>query len=118
MNLWTYRAKLIRVIDGDTYYIEVDHGMFIRSVQSLRLKDVDTPEINRGSDEEKALGQDAKSFANAWFINLLGDDEWTLIITTDKDKRSFNRYVATVTDMAGNDLGEAIIEAGHGVHPI
>jgi endonuclease YncB( thermonuclease family) len=112
-DLWTYRARPTRVVDGDTLYVEVDHGMHIFSVQSLRLSGVNAPELYRGTDEEKAAGQAAKQFVQDWIANL-PEHKWPLVVRTDKDRRSFNRYVATVTDLAGHDLAAAIIAAGHG----
>ena len=46
-------CKLVRVVDGDTYYIEVDVGFKMRTEQSFRLRGVDTPETYRPKSEEE-----------------------------------------------------------------
>lgn len=112
-DIWVYRAAPLRVVDGDTIYVHVDHGMRVYSVQSLRLQDIDAPEIFRGSEEEKAAGQEAKTFVEEW-IESLPDDPWPLLIRTERDKQSFNRYVAVVQRVdTGEFLGNALVFAEH-----
>jgi len=62
------KVKLVRVVDGDTYYLEVDMGFNIKTVQSFRLKGVDTPETYRPkSEEELKKGQKATQFVKDMF---------------------------------------------------
>ena len=42
---YTYKAKLKRVIDGDTVDLVVDAGFYISVHQRFRLKGIDAPEI-------------------------------------------------------------------------
>lgn len=111
-DLWVYRARPVRVIDGDTIVVDIDHGMHVFTSQSLRLKDVDCPELYRGSDEEKAAGRAARAFVQEWLAARTG--AWPLFVNTYKDRQSFNRYVADVWDVDGNSLAVAIVDAGHG----
>lgn len=57
--MYEYRANMIRIIDGDTFHLDVDLGFYIRQEQYVRLASVDTPEI-RG--EEREAGLKAKQF--------------------------------------------------------
>lgn len=65
---YTYRAKLIRVIDGDTVDVWMDLGCYTYKRSRLRLKDItthrseyfDTDELRRGSEEEKQRGREAR----------------------------------------------------------
>ena len=41
---YTYRAKLIRCVDGDTFDTEIDLGFSVWTKLRFRLLDVDTPE--------------------------------------------------------------------------
>jgi micrococcal nuclease len=62
------KVKLVRVVDGDTYYLEVDMGFNIKTTQSFRLKGVDTPETYRPkSEEELKKGQAATAFVKDMF---------------------------------------------------
>jgi len=65
---YTYRASLIRVIDGDTVDVWIDLGCYTYKRARLRLKDIttsrseyfDTDELRRGSEEEKQRGREAR----------------------------------------------------------
>jgi micrococcal nuclease len=62
------KVKLIRIVDGDTYYLEVDMGFNIKTVQNFRLKGVDTPETWRPkSEEELKKGIKATAFVTDCF---------------------------------------------------
>lgn len=57
------KVKLVRVVDGDTYYLEVDMGFNCKTTASFRLRGVDTPETWRPkSEEELKKGQKATAF--------------------------------------------------------
>jgi endonuclease YncB( thermonuclease family) len=117
VHLWTYRGRVERVLDGDTYSIELDLGFGIRKAgvdNHFRLAGVSCPEI-RGPERE--AGIHALSFVVDW---LGSPDEWPLIIQTervrDAESRSFTRWVASVWRVAdGANLAEDIIAAGHGI---
>lgn len=47
------KVNLVRVVDGDTYYLEVDMGFNVKTTQSFRLRGVDTPETYRPKSEEE-----------------------------------------------------------------
>ena len=53
-KLYCYRAKLIRCVDGDTIWLEIDHGFHTFSRRSVRLARINTPEI-RGEEKEEGL---------------------------------------------------------------
>lgn len=45
-------AVLLRIIDGDTFDVEIDLGWSVRLKERLRLELVDTPEINRKAEKQ------------------------------------------------------------------
>jgi micrococcal nuclease len=62
--MYTYNAFVDRVVDGDTYDVQIDLGfnMFMKEVR-LRLKGIDTPETWRPSTEaEREHGEKATQF--------------------------------------------------------
>lgn len=116
-TLWTYRARLDRVVDGDTVYLTVDLGMRVLTTVSIRLSGVDTPEINRGDDAEREAGRAARDQVAAWLseaADLADDPDWPLIVETDRDRRSFNRYLGWITTARGRSLNEYLIGLGYG----
>ena len=43
--MWTYRAKVIKVVDGDTVDVDIDLGFGIsQKNERVRIMGIDTPE--------------------------------------------------------------------------
>ena len=61
MEKYIYRAKLVRVVDGDTVDALIDVGFDIWFKKRIRFKGVDTWESRTRILEEKALGLKAKA---------------------------------------------------------
>ena len=61
MDKYIYRAKLDRVVDGDTIDALIDVGFDIWFKKRIRFKGVDTWESRTRNLEEKALGLKAKA---------------------------------------------------------
>jgi micrococcal nuclease len=103
-DVWTNQARYERVIDGDSIEVIVDLGFGIhvgydpRLRIALRVLGVDTPEINRGTAEERARAAQATEFTRAWPQTRCGaapDEPWPIHIRTQA-KDSFGRYLADV----------------------
>ena len=61
MEKYIYRAKLDRVVDGDTIDAMIDVGFDIWVKKSIRYKGIDTWESRTRDLEEKAKGLEAKA---------------------------------------------------------
>ena len=60
-----YKAKVTKVIDGDTIKCDIDLGFdIIMSNQTIRLYGIDTPESRTKDLEEKYYGNLSKDFLN------------------------------------------------------
>jgi micrococcal nuclease len=59
-SLYTYNAKLIRVVDGDTVIADVDLGFDTWKRVNIRLYGIDTPETRTRDLSEKEKGIEAK----------------------------------------------------------
>lgn len=117
---YTYRAQLVHtshVIDGDTIRLLVDNGFYNREFHAFRLLNVNTPEIFTKDAEERALGYIAKGEVHNWLDGSLAcadGAEWPLIIVTEKDKQTFNRYIAEVyCNGCGDSLNQYLIKKGY-----
>ena len=109
---WIFRAQLLRVIDGDTFRLHVDLGFHVSAEHAFRLADINCAELNTPE------GKVARDFAEEWFGDHFHHFHallWPFVLRTDKDKMTFNRYIASVECVEGHDLGEALVAAGHGV---
>ncbi|MDA9101267.1 DUF1016 N-terminal domain-containing protein [Omnitrophica bacterium] len=80
-DLFTYRADVYRVIDGDTVWARIDLGFGIRTRQKLRLRGIDAPEINTKK------GVKAKKF-----LQKMIRQAKSVIITTSKSDK-YDRYL-------------------------
>ena len=83
--LYTYKATLNKVVDGDTVDLNVDLGFRIGINIRARLLHVDTPEIyHPKSPEERSRGLQAKEFTKE-FIETSINQNGYVIIKSSKD---------------------------------
>lgn len=87
-SLWRFRARLVRVIDGDTVVVETDSGFNGRMQVHVRLQGVFAPELDEPGGPE----------AKARLESLVAGDGWNLRLETTRLKNgseatSFARYV-------------------------
>ena len=107
MDLYRYKGKVVRVVDGDTVDAVVDVGFGITVSQRFRIVDFDAPESWRPScEEEKIHGLKAKERAQDL---LLGKE---LIFKTSKTPGIYGRYGATIWLEDGTDFKEIMISEG------
>jgi micrococcal nuclease len=103
---YTYKAKVINVVDGDTIDVELDAGFRARLTLRLRLSRIDTPEMNK--PDEKVAAVTAKNFV----INrTIGKD----VVVLTKKSDAFGRYLAEVYYMDGEEqinLNDELIKTG------
>jgi endonuclease YncB( thermonuclease family) len=83
-GLYTYKAHIERVIDGDTIKVQIDLGFDIWNRQTLRLRGIDAFELNTGA------GKRGKEFVEA----ALKHEPFVTIKTSREDK--YDRYLADV----------------------
>lgn len=103
-DLFTYAASLRRLIDGDTFLIEIEFLPRCAIEQKLRLRGLDCPEIST------AEGRAAKRFTEA----LLARATALTVFTTKPDK--YDRYLADVfvtTEDGEVFLNGALLANGH-----
>lgn len=60
MELYTYKAIVERVVDGDTIKVTVDLGFTVYWKSSCRFYGINTPELKSKNAEEKAKAIQAK----------------------------------------------------------
>ena len=62
-KMYEYRAKVIKVIDGDTIDVDIDLGFgVILAKQRIRLYGIDTPESRTSDKVEKFYGKLSSAF--------------------------------------------------------
>jgi len=108
-----HRCIILRVVDGDTYDVILDLGFRRYSVERIRLRNVDTPEVYGPNAEP------AGAVASEAVKNKVADCEgYAVLAGTDPDAMTFGRFVADVflytPDKGALDLGRWITENGYG----
>ena len=102
--LYVNTATLDRVVDGDTFYLNIDMGFKITFKDSIRLYNIDTPEIYKPKTiTEKWHGRVAKDVVT----RLLEGNE--LIVKTTKNSSIYSRYEGIVWIEKYNDFLDKIL---------
>lgn len=89
--MYNYKAKLIRIIDGDTIEVEIDLGFNIRINQIVRIYGIDAPELKSSDPVERKYATRAMEKLR----ELLLDRDLFINIIKQKDK--YGRYLADIT---------------------
>ena len=108
--MYKYKATLLRVVDGDTFDVDIDLGFsVVLHKQRIRLKGIDTWESRTRDLEEKKKGLEAKKFTK----EMLSNCEEIVIDSYGKGK--YGRILADVW-CDGLNLNEQLIRYGHAYH--
>lgn len=101
--LYTYKATVMRWVDGDTVWLRVDLGFRLWMEEDFRLFGIDTPEHN------KPGGTEATTFSKA-----MAPEGTQVILKSYKDPDKYGRWLADV--FVGNDsVNTALIASGNAV---
>lgn len=103
---WRYDAEVVRWVDADTVDVRVDLGFDCSRTERLRILGIDAPEV-RGPERERGIGATLAAAS-------LAPPATRVVVETKKDRRGkYGRYLARVYAQDGQDVGEALVEAGH-----
>lgn len=100
-SIFTYRAGVGSVIDGDTLWVVIDLGFGETTHQKLRLRGIDAPEMNTPEGRQ----------AREYLQKLLQGKKMMTVTTSKKEKDKYDRYLADV--FAGKTyVNQAMLDAG------
>tara|TARA_A100000172_G_scaffold78305_1_gene63722 strand:- start:61 stop:477 length:417 start_codon:yes stop_codon:yes gene_type:complete len=111
--MYTYKAKLDRVVDGDTIDVNIDLGFDITVHKRVRLAGIDTPESRTRDLEEKKRGLAAKYR----LTEIL--DQGSLVVES-KEVGKYGRVLGVLTVHPDNldlpiNVNETLVREGHAV---
>jgi micrococcal nuclease len=93
--MYQYQAQIQKVVDGDTYVIDIDLGLtvWVRN-EKIRLYGVDTPEVYgvKKDSEEYKKGKMASDFAKS----LIKKGQQAIVETMKDAKGKYGRYLAVL----------------------
>ncbi len=99
-DIYTFKAKVYKVIDGDTLLTGVDLGFKITKEHKLRLRGIDTPEIDTPE------GKKADAFVKA----RVAQCDFVVIKTYKDDK--YGRYLVDVFYLPGQKDAQKVAAEG------
>jgi micrococcal nuclease len=105
--MYTYKAKVIKVYDGDTITADIDLGFGIwMKNQTIRLYGINTPEV-RGEERERG------TIVRDWLCEQILNKE--VILNTFKDKKGkYGRYLAEII-INDRNINSELVEQGMAV---
>ena len=113
--MYEYRAKLTKVVDGDTVDVDIDlgFGVWLKD-ERVRIMGIDTPESRTRDKVEKVFG-----LASKYRLKDLLAKDCTLKTFAAKDgedmKCKFGRILGDFIAPDGRMITEIMIEEGHAV---
>lgn len=106
--MFTYKAKVIRIVDGDTIEVMADLGFSVWIKLSVRLYGINTPESRTKDLEEKKRGLAAKERLTQL---ISGKDIILVSKKVDKYGRALGELFLTAQD--SKSINKTLIEEGH-----
>jgi len=91
--MYDYKAKVIRVVDGDTAEVVIDLGFNVTIRETVRFARIDAYETRLGkktTPEMKKIGLEAKQYV----IDTIEGKE--IYLKTYKDSGKYGRYIADI----------------------
>ena len=102
--MFTYKAKIIKVYDGDTVTADIDCGFKIHFTEKIRLYGINAPEV-RG--KERPEGLKARDYLRELILNK------EVVIKTRKDKKGkYGRYLGAII-LDDVDINKKLVKDGH-----
>ena len=108
--MYEYKAKILKIVDGDTMDVEIDLGFNMHANMRLRLSGLDTEDLNDSNLQKRSMAKDAKARVEE-LVSQKGKD--FVVVRTIKDrKEKFGRYLATIVFQDNTNLNETLLSEG------
>ena len=106
-------GRVTKVIDGDTFDVQLQDSSLSEDLIRVRLADIDCPET-RGSKACEA-GKNASAYTRSWLLST-----YIFLDLDDKTgKDQYNRWVAVAylsdDGKPGSNFNKMLVDAGHAV---
>lgn len=112
--MYEYRAKVLRVIDGDTLHLAIDMGLETTRLITVRLYSINCPEMR-----DIPAGPWAKIYTEEWVKDHADADGYVQVHTIKDKKEKYGRYLAIIFPLdepIDQALNDALVADGHAVY--
>jgi micrococcal nuclease len=104
--MYRYKARLNRIIDGDTIDVDIDLGFDVKIKQRVRLYGINTPEVRTKDLNEKQKGIEATEYLK----KILPKE---FIIQTILNKRGKYGRVLGILWVNEENINERMVNEGY-----
>jgi endonuclease YncB( thermonuclease family) len=109
LALYKRVVTILKWRDGDTADVQVDNGFNHAIFTALRLRGVNTPELDQlGGEEAKAFSEGACPVGSQWKVQFYRRK-------SGRYEQSFDRYVGVLFLDTGKTLNGVLLDTGLGV---
>jgi len=102
--MYEYKAKVTKVVDGDTVDCDVDLGFYMTAKIRFRLARINTPEV-RGTEKEDGL------VSKQWLIDFLNSHNNEIIVRTAKTGK-YGRWLGEII-IGETNVNDELVKTGH-----
>jgi micrococcal nuclease len=109
--MYHYKAKVERIVDGDTIDVVIDLGFKITTFQRIRMAKINTPEtFNVKKDSEEYL----KGLASKQYVEQrIAANNNEIELETEKVTEKYGRYIGTIwLADSTTSLNDELVEKG------
>jgi len=109
--MYKYKAKVERIVDGDTMDVVIDLGFKITTFQRIRLAKINTPETYtvKKDSEEYQKGMAAKQYVE----QRIAANNNEIYLETEKVTEKYGRYIGMIwLADSTTSLNDELVEKG------
>lgn len=89
-ELYTYKAIVVRVLDGDTAELIIDLGFTVKWKSTCRFYGINTAELNSKDENERILANAAKDFTKQYL------NEGSVVLIKSKQLDKYGRPLVDI----------------------
>ena len=105
--MYTYKANVVRWVDGDTVILNIDLGFYVMRQERIRLARINASELNSGTPFQVRKAKHARAVAKKFC-----PENSEVLVSTNKNKKDmYARYIAEIT-FNGINLSDYLLENG------
>lgn len=108
--MYTYNSSLLKVVDGDTCWLRIDLGFYVKIEIDVRLAGINAPEMKGSTHDAGQASKDA-------LTKLLADANNGIIQVKSAGRDRYGRWIAKLSFVSAStgsivDVSQAMLAGG------